>query len=764
MKRALIALAAASWLAACGQNNTQQTGPQAYEQTQKNVSPKGSIFGRVLDISTQAPLDGVSVKVIGSDAMLSTAADGTFRLDNVVVNSTYAFVFEKAGYVRMRTTSSISGSAGNSPLEGAITSFTMEMYPANGSVTGHVFLPNGQPARGATVYIDQRSAMNGESVVTTQTGMDGAFTLSGLATAPTGVFHTVFAQWFDENADTQADYGTVNQQIRVLAGQPARVFLTYATNSIGQRIVASNVVDGEVPAGEDLQFTFALPMVTSYNQQSSRAFVLTHTSAPGSPEVPVEGTFMSPTVLRVRPSLNSLREGELYSLDLTLRYANANGAGSTNSPYTATIAFQVRAATVNPFTTQVSGLTLVNGAPVGTPFPDTAFDYNSTSFVLSWLPAAGAVRYEVYARDTANNPNYVRITTGTVTADGRPRYERVVTLPTTFNQQLGGTPLSNGNRVTFTVVGVDAYGSRAPLMSSPSTTAQDTVPPRITAQPVLVGGGTADAINDTSTAQDILLRITYTEPMDPMSMVTYTSNAMNAPMAAWRWDPANTSSGVLTLTVGAGNDSTGTFVIRGGRDVAGNTLQQAGDLVGSLGGRRELLQTTDFQMGSMCALGSWTASTASNGPTPTVINNNGAISGNTSACAAVLGSVPGGTPGVGRSRILQSVTLPSLNPPGFSLQAAVRYRTVNVINNATPGATYTIRCFIGDAMDMPLVGLFSSTANQSSYSLATGNLSAQAGTTVRFICEVENTNMMAPGFGALYLDEASVALVKPGTL
>jgi hypothetical protein len=771
MKRVLVALAAASWLAACGQNTTTQPmGPQAYEQTQKNVSPKGSIFGRAIDVTTQGPLDGVSVKVVGSDATLTTAADGTFRLDNVSVNSSYTFIFEKAGFVRMRTTASISGSAGNSPLEGSITTFTMEMYPANGSVTGHVFLPNGRPAPNATVYVDQRNSVGGESVVSTQTGMDGAFTLNGLATSPTGITHTVFAQWYDENGDMQADYSNVNQNVRVFAGQAARVFLTYS--NLNQRIVASNVVDGEVPAGEDLQFTFALPLVTgNYNQNSSRAFVLVHTSGTGSPEIPVEGTFMSPTVLRVRPSLNSLREGELYRLDLSLR--NASTSSGTGNDFSTSINFQVRAASVNPFTTQVSGITLVNSNPIA-PFPETAFDYNSNSFVLSWLPAAGAVRYEIYARDTTANPNYVRVVT-TVTADGRSRYERTVTLPSAFTQQLGNSPLANGNRVTFAVVGVDAYGSRAPLMGAPTAEARDTIPPRVTGGPTLIGGGTADAINDTATAQEIRLRITYSEPMDPMSMVTYTSNATNMPMAAWRWDPANLNSGILTLTVGAGNDATGTFVIRGGRDVAGNNLQQAGDILGSLGGRRELLQTPDFQTGaSMCGLGSWTTSTLNGGPTPTTINNNGAIVGNTSPCAAVLGSVPGGAPGTGRSRIQQSVTLPSLMNTGFSLFGNVRYRMVNVANNATPGALYRMQCGLADATDTFLPGLtfFNQSPAvgtvQASYAVAVGgnglNVGLQAGNAVRFQCEVENTNMMAPGFGALYLDEATIYLLKPGTL
>lgn len=776
MKRILGAIAAASWLVACGGGSTMTT-TQSYDQmqTQKPVSPKGSIIGRVLDVGTGGPLEGATVKVLGSDAAVGpTNADGVFRLDGAVVNSNYTFIIEKAGYLRIRTNTSINGTSGNSPLEGSISSFVVNMFPSTGSVTGAVFLPNGRPAAGATVYVDQLFNVGVESVVSTQTAMDGTFTLSGLATRPSGVGHTVYAQWYDENGDMQADYATTStppgNPVVVFPGQPARVFLTYSATSVGQRIVNSNIVDGEVPAGEDLQFTFALPLFTGVLSGSqARPWVLTHVTG-NDVDVPVEGTFMSPTVLRVRPALNSLREGEVYSLSLSLR--NLSTSGNTAANFSPTLTFQVRAATVMPYTTQVTGLTVTKVTPIA-PFGPTAFDFNSTDFALEFVAAAGAVRYEVYARDTTNNPNYVRLGTSFLST-GAPRYRLTPTLPSQFSAGPSSTPLGGNNRVTFAVVGIDAYGARAPLMSAPTVEVRDTIPPTVSA---LTGasfltGTPVDAINDTGTPAEIRIQLSYSEPMDPASMVTYTSTATAAPMVSWRWNPGTANTGILTLTVGQNADSTGTFVIRGGRDMAGNELQRAGDLLGSLGGRRELLQNPEFRTGTMCALTSWMPASMGSGSAPSVVNNNGAISGSTSPCSALLGNAPGSTPGTGTSKLIQNVMLPAVAMTSSTIEASARYRIANVPNASQPGANYNMQCRIMDTGEMMTFGtLFSqavaggTTLTGNTFTAATAvSLTAQATNTVRVVCEVENTNMMnVPGFGALYLDEMSVVLVKPGS-
>ncbi len=756
MKRVLAAFAAASWLVACG--GTQPSGPQQFEQQQKPVSPKGSIVGRLLDAATQTPIEGVTVKVLGADGT-STNADGIFTLRDLIVGSTFTFIFDKTGYVRARTTATIPASAGNSPLEGGIATFSFELFPASGSITGTVFLPNSTPAANATVYVDQRNSVSGESVVTGTTGADGSFTLTGLAARPSGQSHTVFVQWFDENGDMQADYGGFSQSVTVFPGVPARIFMTYSPGT--QRVVATNLFDGDVAPNDEFTFTLALPVLPqNRNQDASAAAALTNTTRGGS-NVPVEVTFTNGTTVKVKPSQGSLKEGDRYSLVLNLANANSRSTGSgTATNFSQTYTFQVRPATVAPFTTQVSGLVVTNPSPTA-PFSATQFGHNSTSFTLSFPAVPGAVRYDVFARDTTNNLNYVFVSS--VTADGSPRYTTTANPAGPLNVTL---PLAGGNRVSFAVVGVDTYGARAPVNAATPVEVRDTIPPTITGGPTLVGGGSIDAINDEATAQTARLRITYSESMDPASVVTFTTTASPAPTATWAWDTS--TAGILTLTFAAGADSTGSFVIRGGRDFAGNEIAQAGDLVGSLGGRRELLQNGNFTMGTGCGLGNWTPSNTGGAPAPSTQPNNGAIAGSTSPCAAVLGSVPGTAPTSGRSRIVQDVPLPTLMMTGWNIQASARARPVFTVNRANPGASYTMECRVTSTADALITSLLAASASAaditSSTFTASPNVSLTGNVTVRVVCEAENTNTTIPGNGALYVDEVSVQLVKPGTL
>jgi hypothetical protein len=773
MKRVFAAMAAAVGLSACGGSSSPQSGPQQFEQAQKPVSPKSVIAGRVIDAATQGPLDGVSVRAVGLSET-TTAADGTFKIENIVAGSTVTLVLEKMGYVRVLRGTTTPAAAGNSPLEGGLTTVNAELFPAACSVSGFVFLPNGRPASGATVFVDQANAAVGESVVTGQTMTDGAFSLSGLGCRPSGTFHTVHANWFDENGDMQADYAGVNQQVRLYPGQTARVFLTYSASSVGNRVIASNVIDGEVAATEELTFTFALPLVTSsFDQDDRDQFVLTNLTR--TTNVPVEGTFMSPTQLRVKPANMSLREGERYQLSLSLR--NANTTAGTGSTYFASFDFQVRPAVVMPFNVVVSGVTVLNPSPQA-PFGADKFNFDSNSFDVSFNPAAGAVRYEIFARDQGN-PNYVFLSS--IDASSAPRLLRNVSLPNSFDTIPGfpTQPLAFGNTVTFAVVAVDVYGNRSPFMTAMAVTVRDEIPPTLTGGPTVLADATGstsiDGYNDTATPAVYRVRFSYSEPMDitTAGAPTFTSAASAAPMAAWSWDPSDTLQrrAILTLTIPPNTDSTGSFIIRGGRDSSGNQVAQAGDIAGSIGGRRELLQNGNFQMGNSCSLTGWGPTNTNSTPVPVTVPNNGAIVGSTSPCAALLGSPPGTAPSTGRARITQDVALPTTMMTGFSIEASARTRPVFTLNRAALGAFYSMSCRVETvALPAMLIGSLGGFVSGGSdfttapYTL-TGpvSLTGQGGNSVRVVCESDNATTFA-GNGAFYVDEISVALVRIGTL
>lgn len=746
MTRSLVVLLTAV-LSACN------SGPTKYEQqvTQASVTPKGSIVGRVTELGTSTPLGGVKVTLNAPTQVTATTDDqGLYAFSDVVVTSTLRLVFEKDGYLRNVTFTAVPGSVGNNvsstPLAGGVATADVLLAKADGVVKGIVFLPNSKPAVNATVVVDQRRSNPsstggsgiGESVVTTKTGMDGSFTLSGLGSAASGVTHRIIAQWFDENGDMQADYGATTTTVDVYGTEPARVFMQYT--DIGQKVIDSNVFDGEIAAADAINFTFALPVLTSGQSQSIvDQFTLTNIST--SVQIAVDQTWENPTKVAVKPVGGSLTEGDRYRVVINLKQTNGNG-------FTASLTFQVRAGTVAAPTTQVAGLTVTNPART----PSSAFDYNDTTFTLAFNTVPGITGYMIYAKDTTNNQSYVFLQRKTVnTSTGRYSYDQI--MPSQFNNS---RPLSAGNKVTFAVVPIDGYGNTASLSAAPAVTVSDNVAPRVTssvADPVLAG--TPDGINDTAAESKVLLRLFYTEPMDVASPPVYT-NSTGAVTQSFVWE-AGTSSGILTLTIPAGGDITGPFSIRGGKDIAGNVLSNR-DITGTLGGVKELMLNGSFEDTTGCSITSWAATGT---PAPVSALNNS--SNNLGKCGAVIGSPIGAVPVTGLTKVAQDVVLPAItNGLGWGYEYRFDYRTEYATTGDEPLAV-TQRCRITDTSDVTVVPLFAtSKSNMSTFqSLSGGGLTPA--TTVRFQCEVNNATTNAAN-AALFIDNVSIALVKPGTL
>ena len=748
MKHLTLALVALS-LVAC---NNAQEAKYDQKQTQVPITPKGTVVGRVLELGTATPLGGVSVALnVPGVAPATTSAEGTFAFADVVVTSELMLIFKKDGYLTSTTTAVVPGAvnyAGSTPLAGGIATARMELAKADGTIKGIVFLPNQRPAVNATVVVDQRRSYVtasgvsnlGESVVTAKTGMDGSFTLTGLASAPAGISHRVTAQWFDENGDMQADYGSVVQVVDVLGTDPSRVFLQYS--DIGQRVIDSNVFDGEVGAMEGLTFTFAMPVLSSGQNTDIVNQVTLVNVTNNSSQVAVDQTWENNgTKVTAKAIGGALREGDQYRVSLNLKQTNGNF-------FSPSYLFQVRSATVTAPATQVANFTVTNPSRT----PNTNFDHADTQFTLTFTAVAGFSSYNIYAKDTTTNLAFVFLQTYTPNI-GAGRLTTVVNLPFQFNRN---RPLSDGNKVTFAVVPIDRYGNTALLSAAPAVTVADNVQPRVTSTaPSRIGATAPDGINDTTVAATVQMRLSYTEPMDGASAPVYT-NAGGAVVQSFVWE-AGLNTGILTLNITAGGDITGPFTIRGGKDAAGNVLANA-DFTGILGGRKELLLNGNFEdAAGTCSITSWVASGT---PAPVAVTNNNSTG--TGRCGGMIGSPIGSSPVTGVTKLQQDVVLADItNGLGWSYEYGFSYRA----EYATTGIAAAVnqRCRITDTADMNVVGLFSvNSSNMPNYvTPATGSLAPAQ--TVRFQCEVNNATTDSAN-AALFVDNVSIALVKPGTI
>ncbi len=746
-------------LTACGSSETK---PQEYVQTQTTnstqvaVTPTGTIYLRVMDGSTNGPLAGATVKVLGSSSTGATDADGVFKLEKAVVASYYVFLVSKDGYTSLHTGgNSLSESTGGSPLADPVTNVTATLYKLDGEVRGQVFKPSGIPVAGATVLIDPRNSLGSEyemAPMVATSAADGTFKFTGLPTRPDGLQFQVNALWFDDNGDGNADYATTTSYVSVFPGNIARVFLTYSNGL--QRIVAGNILDGELPPAEDIQLTFSMP-VLSTNLDTSRTFILTNVTR--STTIPVAATWTGTTQVAIKPAAFALREGDRYNLAVALTTGGQNTGTGAN--FATNLGFQLRAATVSPFTAQATGLVVTNNAPpTGKTVND--YDFNSTSFRVQWNGVAGAVNYFVYARDSQLNPNWVQVVgpIGFVGANTQ-RFSTVTTLPATFfTSGQGGAqyPLAFNNKVTFAVVGQDIYGNLAPLSAAPTQLVADNVVP--TASSInLLSASPVDAINDTTSPTTIVLRLNYSEPLDPASPPTFSFPAGITAALVWDAYATGSYSGTLTLTIAPGSDATGGWSIRGGKDLAGNTLTGS-EFNGSFGGRKELVQNGNFEDASgNCSLANWTGTNTGTMPTPSPTGANARTGG----CSATIGTPLNTTPATGISRLTQDVSLPTLTNTTSYFEVRIRNGFAYSLGPVVPGSLSQV-CRITDSTNTPTLHTFFNTVNQidSLFQFSfTGNPALMGGTSVRVLCEVNNTGVNGVN-GAIYLDDVSLSLVK----
>ncbi|MEJ7576512.1 MAG: carboxypeptidase regulatory-like domain-containing protein [Pyrinomonadaceae bacterium] len=144
-------------------------------------SPTGGASGVIINSSTGLPIAGATVTytdpVTGTTATTTTAPNGTFAFLNLPVSSTGSI------------TALAPGTSASAPVPAPITALTTTLIPnitlvPTGGVSGTVISGNtGLPLPGATVTFI--NPINGTPITTT-TGQDGSFTLSGIPVGSTG--------------------------------------------------------------------------------------------------------------------------------------------------------------------------------------------------------------------------------------------------------------------------------------------------------------------------------------------------------------------------------------------------------------------------------------------------------------------------------------------------------------------------------------------------------------------------------------------------
>ena len=169
----------------------------------------GSIGGLVVS-DTGQPLGGVTVVAQSGSTVLkaitpTSGETGTFRFVGLATPETYVITFELAGF--SSETKALSLPAGGNQLISTTT-----LIGGNGTMTGFVTGPDGNPLGGITVTVDGESFTGESSTLTTDGGggSAGSFTISGLPVP--GEYSVTFSGTGVQDETLAASFLTANTQ------------------------------------------------------------------------------------------------------------------------------------------------------------------------------------------------------------------------------------------------------------------------------------------------------------------------------------------------------------------------------------------------------------------------------------------------------------------------------------------------------------------------------------------------------------------------
>jgi hypothetical protein len=346
---------------------------------------------------------------------------------------------------------------------------------------------------------------------------------------------------YDADGDGLVDYTGGTFATTTFPARTARLDIDLRALAVPLALVDSDVEAGTHPAGTPLALRFNLPLDAA-NTTAALADVDLGLALGVTPAIDA-------TVLEIGPASGTpLAEGHRY--DLSVAAATGNGT---------TLAVTRRFQAVTGPTTElppVAGLTV-------TP---TAADCGLRDFTLDFAAVPGALGYQVFARDTANNPSFLLVATaGSVAAP-----HVALRLPAAFDVYTGDaliTPFAARTRVDFAVVPVDVYGHAGDPATAAVVSRTDTVRPTIVG---LVPSGSADNGAGASAAT-VTLDVEFSEYLDPAAS-NFAIALPAVEMSAVFVLDAALLTGRFTITVPPLTDGRGACSITGAVDTSGNEM------------------------------------------------------------------------------------------------------------------------------------------------------------------------------------------------
>jgi hypothetical protein len=206
-------------------------------------------------------------------------------------------------------------------------------------------------------------------------------------------------------------------------------------------------------------------------------------------------------------------------------------------------------------------------------------DYDTQDFTVNAKALAGAEAYQVWARDSLLNPDWVFLGSFNATVATPPVTSESfqVTLPVTFDADFGDsfgvTPLMNGVTVDFVVVGVsggvaEAIPATTPVAVADMPTTGTTAPVRVKDSYVAVPTFAQAPTPFATSALGQKLYVYYSEPMDQAS-VAVTAGLPGTSGGVWTW---STDSMTATYTFTTGSTSPAGAVTVAAKDRSNNTV------------------------------------------------------------------------------------------------------------------------------------------------------------------------------------------------